>query len=374
MKEKMNEFIDICKKSQMTLKLFLKKRLSDYYDNVVSENGFLYAKGDVPILLTAHMDTVHKENVQKVVVNDDIITSPQGIGGDDRCGVYIILKILEKGYRPSILFCEDEEVGGIGSNKFIKTKYMKELCDLKFFVELDRANANDAVFYDCGNEEFQQFIESTTGYKTAFGSFSDISHLSPVTDVASVNLSCGYYKAHTTGEYVVFSEMENTIEIVEKLCGLNYADVKKYDYQKVSYNYYGYGNYYNRYLRDDDITYLIIYQEYDSDNDRWDEKYSTVTGRSFRECLGIFFLDHKNICFEDVLDYYEIYGGNRMTRLTKEMRDIVPILKRNGYVPVRSKGSHFIFKNRTTHRTMTISKNLKWMIWEEIVKDYNLEA
>ena len=32
-----------------------------------------------------------------------------------------------------------------------------------------------------------------------------------------------------------------------------------------------------------------------------------------------------------------------MKRLTKEMRDIVPILKRNGYVPVRSKGSHFIF-------------------------------
>lgn len=51
-----------------------------------------------------------------------------------------------------------------------------------------------------------------------------------------------------------------------------------------------------------------------------------------------------------------------MTRLTKEMRDIVPILKRNGYILVRSKGSHFIFKNRTTHRTMTINKNLKWMI------------
>lgn len=63
-----------------------------------------------------------------------------------------------------------------------------------------------------------------------------------------------------------------------------------------------------------------------------------------------------------------------MTRLTKEMRDIVPILKRNGYILVRSNGSHFIFKNRTTHRTMTISKNLKWMIWEEIVRDYNLEV
>lgn len=51
-----------------------------------------------------------------------------------------------------------------------------------------------------------------------------------------------------------------------------------------------------------------------------------------------------------------------MTRLTKEMRDIVPILKRNGYILVRS------------NRTMTISKNLKWIIWEEIVKDYNLEV
>ena len=59
-------------------------------------------------------------------------------------------------------------------------------------------------------------------------------------------------------------------------------------------------------------------------------------------------------------------GGNRMLRLTKEMRDIVPILKRNGYVLVRSKGSHFIFKNRTTHRAMTISKNLKWMIWKRL--------
>ena len=63
-----------------------------------------------------------------------------------------------------------------------------------------------------------------------------------------------------------------------------------------------------------------------------------------------------------------------MTRLTKEMRNIVPILKRNGYVLVRSKGSHFIFKNRTTHRIMTINKNLKWMIWEEIMRDYNLEV
>ena len=67
-------------------------------------------------------------------------------------------------------------------------------------------------------------------------------------------------------------------------------------------------------------------------------------------------------------------GGNVMTRLTKEMRNIVPILKRNGYVLVRSKGSHFIFKNRTTHRIMTINKNLKWMIWEEIMRDYNLEV
>lgn len=61
-------------------------------------------------------------------------------------------------------------------------------------------------------------------------------------------------------------------------------------------------------------------------------------------------------------------------RLTKEMREFDAILRRNGYIQVRCKGSHFIYMNRTSHRTMVVNKGLKWMIQDELIKKYNLEV
>ncbi|MBO6179870.1 MAG: hypothetical protein J6O04_11890 [Selenomonadaceae bacterium] len=44
--------------------------------------------------------------------------------------------------------------------------------------------------------DFKNYI-TLKGYRTAFGSFSDISVIAPALDVAAVNLSSGYYYAHT---------------------------------------------------------------------------------------------------------------------------------------------------------------------------------
>ncbi len=303
------KFINLCKLSQKKMKLHLAAVLSDYYEIVVYEDGFIYAKGTDPVLLTAHMDTVHTISVQKAKIKKKkgktIISSPQGIGGDDRCGIYMILNILETtDYRPSILFCEDEEIGGIGSNKFCKTEYAEDLKTLKFFAELDRANANDAVFYDCGNKDFQTFVCETTDFKENFGSFSDISHLSPATDVASVNLSCGYYKQHTLDEYVVFEEMENAIQATIKLIEAA-NDVEQFDYQEVRYA----GSY-------SPFSEMMYGMEIDfkyGDKDEWDY----VDGGNESECLASFFVNHPDVCYNDILDmqayYYdsplERYGG-----------------------------------------------------------------
>jgi hypothetical protein len=218
------------------------------YSDVVKGDGYIYAKGEIPVLLTAHMDTVHKEPVRDYYEYVDaegnhILSSPQGIGGDDRCGIYMILQIIKE-FKPSILFCEDEESGGIGSSKFCQTDLINELADLKFLIELDRANGNDAVFYDCDNPYFTDFITSNTGYKEAWGTFSDISYLSPACKVASVNLSCGYYHAHTLGEEVNVEEMLNTIEVVKYLLSV---ECEQFEYIESRYGYgykgYGYGGY-----------------------------------------------------------------------------------------------------------------------------------
>lgn len=61
-------------------------------------------------------------------------------------------------------------------------------------------------------------------------------------------------------------------------------------------------------------------------------------------------------------------------RLTKEMREFVPILKKNGYVHARTNGSHFIFINRTTHRHISVNKDLKKFRRDETIRKYNLEV
>lgn len=327
------DFVDICRMSQEDLKQFLTEwaKINCRSENVIEGDGFILVKGDDPVLLTAHMDTVHKELVQMVYEfgmesGKTIITSPQGIGGDDRCGIYMILRIILAGYKPYVLFCEDEEIGGVGSNKFIKTEYAKEISDLKFYIELDRANDDDAVYYNCDNNKFHKFIEEITGYKKAYGSFSDISHLSPETDVASVNLSCGYYKAHTTDEYVVFEEMENTIEKVKDLLdAAESEEVEKYDYQPVKVKSFFSRDYYDNYnFWDDDDTYSSKKSKINSgfrksyafledvptqytgyfyylDEDEM-ECEEQVTGDSKLACIAKFLM-MTGVSWNDVLDY-----------------------------------------------------------------------
>ena len=61
-------------------------------------------------------------------------------------------------------------------------------------------------------------------------------------------------------------------------------------------------------------------------------------------------------------------------RLTKEMREFVPILQKNGYTKARCKGSHFTYINRKTHKQITINKNLNRMVRERLIKENSLDV
>lgn len=60
-------------------------------------------------------------------------------------------------------------------------------------------------------------------------------------------------------------------------------------------------------------------------------------------------------------------------RLTKEMREFVPILHKNGYTKARSRGSHTTYVNRTTHKHITVNHNLNAMVRLRLIKENNLE-
>lgn len=208
---------------------YIKRHLEYYnYNSVESNEQYIYAKGDIPVLLVAHMDTVHHKIPEQIFYDKEqnVIWSPQGIGGDDRAGVYAILKITEK-LKPHVLLLKDEEKGGIGAQ--YATEFMK-IPNVNFMIELDRRGSEDAVFYDCGNDDFKDYILSF-GFIEEYGTFSDISILSPTWDIASVNLSIGYYNEHSFAEYLNLNDLENTIQNVKKI--LLDRNNTFYDFQEI---------------------------------------------------------------------------------------------------------------------------------------------
>lgn len=223
---KMIGFDDILRMRQKELKHYLSGHLKKLGYNPIVKKGFLYAGGDVPVLLVAHLDTVHHEKPSIICRSEEgrYIMSPQGIGGDDRCGVYMILQILNE-VRCHVLFCEDEETGGNGARAFARSGLD---IDVNYIVEMDRRGNNDAVFYDCDNREFTEFVCSF-GFAEATGSFSDISVVAPYLNTAAVNISAGYYSEHRLNEVIDSFAMKNNISRIIQMAT---TKTKKYPYVK----------------------------------------------------------------------------------------------------------------------------------------------
>ncbi len=235
-----DELLKILFLTQYELKAFLYKTLTEYGYAPVWADGYLYAQGNIPVMLLSHMDTVHKEPVREFYVsNNGNITSPQGIGGDDRCGVYALYTAIVKssvtGSRPYILFTEDEEIGGIGASKFVSDLYAYSDIDVNFLIELDRKGSKDSVYYECDNVDFEVFINNY-GFESDYGSFSDISVVAPALGVAAVNLSCGYYNAHTTKEIINLYDLNNSIAKLDRIIDDTASgNTVKYEYIEAVY-------------------------------------------------------------------------------------------------------------------------------------------
>lgn len=326
---KRKKFEKICKMPQAHLKKYLAKELKKTHKEIKVDDGFVYAQGTFPVLLVAHMDTVHNQLPDKIVYmeNNNIISSPNGIGGDDRCGVYMILEVVKR-FNCSVLFCEDEEIGCIGASKFTENKFAGNL-NFNYMIEFDRKGDKDAVFYDCDNPEFTKFI-CKDFYVKDWGSCSDISELAPFFGVAAVNLSCGYYGAHTTKEFVVFSHMERSIEEACKILErTTEEDVFEYIPAKNRWGYgsnyagyysgYGIGNYGTAWYDDDDFyydgngygnemydnkgseiavkTYYYLIEFKNLDGNLYEYE---VTASSTEEAIGMFCIDHPLLSYSHV--------------------------------------------------------------------------
>lgn len=214
--------------------------LKRYYKQIYyNKDHYLIAVGeDTKIGVVAHCDTVfYKQPSEEDIYYDvyrNVLWSPEGLGADDRAGLFIILKLLQYKMRPTVILTLGEESGGLGAQELIKAFPHNEF-DLKFLIQLDRRGSNDCVFYSCDNKEFTKKIESY-GFCEKQGTFTDISYIAPAWGIAACNLSVGYQDEHTRQERLYISDMIQTLKKVRTILK-DEPTLQKYEYIESQYKY-----------------------------------------------------------------------------------------------------------------------------------------
>ena len=210
--------------------------------------------------VVAHMDQVQERHSKDFIAYEaeDIIIgfSPkhkeqQGLGADDKCGLWIGLKCLQKFDCLKLAFFVGEEVGCKGSGM----ANMAFFNDCRFVIEPDRKGSEDLITQIgwtplCSDDFLKDIGFKKFGYKETDGMMTDIEALKDHGLMLScINVSCGYYKPHSNEEFVYKPALLNCLAFVEhiiKTCTQVYPHIDNTSYYERQ-NYYGdiYDDYYS---------------------------------------------------------------------------------------------------------------------------------
>lgn len=244
---------------------WLQKNGIDFY---LDEKNNIYAtkkqEGELPEdfyfpCVISHTDTVHRldtinvyeeelPNAQGVLkpslkaYNDE--GNPTGIGGDDKCGVFACLTLLQELPYLKAAFFVSEETGCHGSRN----------ADPEFFKNVGYGIQFDApenwmitekcfgqVLFDRESEFFEKcdkvltegMVRSDMEYMVH--PYTDVYALRGKFDFSCINFSIGYYDYHTRNEYVVIEDVFNGISMGKKMIEelgykLHYKQSKQYNH------------------------------------------------------------------------------------------------------------------------------------------------
>lgn len=219
--------------NEKRMRKFIKRWISRNIDNAtiqVDEIGnILVTKGvsDSYPCICSHIDQVQINHSRdfKAIICDDIIIGYsdkckdfQGLGADDKNGIWVALMCLKKFDVLKCAFFVGEEIGCVGSSS----------CDISFFsdcrycIQCDRRNGSDLITEiteDLCSDKFLNDIDYVDfGYKPTHGLSTDIDELRfRGVSCSCINVSCGYYNPHTDNEFTVVSELFNCLDFVEHI-------------------------------------------------------------------------------------------------------------------------------------------------------------
>ena len=269
---------------------WIKTNIPEARIDIDREIGNIYVtKGvsDTYPCIVSHIDqvqTIHSRDFQAIETKDIIFGySPknkrlEGLGADDKNGVWICLKCLMKYENIKVSLFVSEEVGCIGSSK----ANMDFFKDVRFVIQCDRRGSSDLITSICSTEiSSKEFIEATGyeafGYHLEEGMMTDVLTLKENgLQVSAVNMSCGYFEAHTDHEFTIKKDLLNCLSFVEHIienCTETYQH--QCDYSMGLYDdYFYYDQYYDELYEllqtYPDLTFGEVEAAYQQHNPRLD--------------------------------------------------------------------------------------------------------
>ena len=214
---------------------FVTQYVATHLPNVLiemDEMGNLYLtkgnpEGGYPTLV-CHMDQVQTERSQDftVVEENGVLYgwSPskgehEGLGADDKNGMWVCLLCLERHERLKVLMTVLEEKGIFGA----KAARMDFFNDSLYVLEPDRSGNSDFTislrdFPCCSTDFITAIYNEKYSYHPVEGKGTDIlALLINGLSVSCTNISCGYYNPHKHDEYCIMADLENCLAFIEHI-------------------------------------------------------------------------------------------------------------------------------------------------------------
>lgn len=143
------------------------------------------------------------------------------LGGDDKNGVWIILKMLEKKLPINFIISAGEEVGCVGIKQLDTGKVLDKIKELDTWcIVLDRRGSNDVLDSGSGSTYCKTLAQDICNYlgdmSVTSGSLSDTATICEYCE--SVNMSVAYEKPHQAEEHTNWIRLQCICDYVEQLC------------------------------------------------------------------------------------------------------------------------------------------------------------
>jgi hypothetical protein len=217
-------------------------------------------KRELPVpTIVAHLDQVHDyaRGLNLVLIgnkSDKIVAYDRhkrrvGTGGDDKCGVYVAVKMLMSDVPCRVILTQDEEIGCIGAGE-VRPSW-GELSSI--LLQADRRGNNDLIKHTNGGLIASKdlvdrvlALPECKGMKPEYGSVTDVGDLCVTFDVAGFNISAGYYNAHQRDEWIILSELEqcfDRIKAIATMVGNEVETLPEYEPRNYNYGMRGYSYY-----------------------------------------------------------------------------------------------------------------------------------